>query len=94
MNGSEQNTRRSKMRKDCINAKIDYLEEQLVSLNHFLPETYDYLMAELDAQRRLLAEYEVKETFLQIDAQHHGTALLQMGQEAPEADTSTDRDRN
>jgi len=82
------------MRKDCINAKIDYLEEQLVSLNHFLPETYDYLMAELDAQRRLLAEYEVKETFLQIDAQHHGTALLQMGQEAPEADTSTDRDRN
>jgi hypothetical protein len=82
------------MRKDCINAKIDYLEDQLVSLNHFLPDTYDYLMAELDAQRRLLAEIEVNEIFLEIDAQHHGTALLQMGQEVSEADTSKDRDRN
>ena len=82
------------MRKDCINAKIDYLEDQLISLNHFLPETYDYLMAELDAQRRLLAEIEVNEIFLEIDAQHHGTALLQMEQEAPEADTNKVRDRN
>ena len=82
------------MRKDCINAKIDYLEDQLVSLNHFLPDTYDYLMAELDAQRRLLAEIEVNETFQQIDSQNDGTALLQMQQEAPEADTNKDRDRN
>ena len=48
------------MNKHQITAKITYLEEQLVSLNHFLPETYEYLMAELDAQRRLLAEIEVK----------------------------------
>ena len=82
------------MRKDCINAKIHYLEDQLGSLNHFLPETYDYLMAELDAQRRLLAEYEVNETFQQIDSQNLGTALLQMQQEAPEADTNKDLDRN
>ncbi len=82
------------MKKDCINAKIHYLEDQLGSLNHFLPETYDYLMAELDTQRRLLAEYDVNETFQQIDSQNHGTALLQMGQEAPEADTNKDLDRN
>jgi hypothetical protein len=56
------------MNKEQINAKINYLEEQLVSLNHFLPETYEYLMAEVDAQRRMLAEIEVCETFQQIDA--------------------------
>ena len=53
--------------KDQIIAKINYLEDQLVSLNHFLPETYEYLMAELDQQRRMLAEIEVSETFQQIE---------------------------
>ena len=38
-----------------------------MSLDHFLPETYDYLMQELDIQRRLLAEVEVSETFEVID---------------------------
>lgn len=82
------------MKKDCINAKINYLEDQLVSLNHFLPETYDYLMAELDAQRRMLAEFEVNQTFQEIDAQHDDTALLQMEQGAPKADRSKNRERN
>ncbi len=43
--------------------KIRFLEEQLVSLDHYLPETYDYLMQELDIQRRLLAELEIKDAF-------------------------------
>jgi len=38
-----------------------------VSLDHFLPETYDYLMQELDIQRRLLVELEVLEIFEEID---------------------------
>jgi len=53
--------------KEQIIAKINYLEDQLVSLNHFLPETYEFLMAELDQQRRMLAEIEVSETFQQIE---------------------------
>ena len=80
------------MNKEQINAKINYLEEQLVSLNHFLPETYEYLMAELDAQRRLLAEIEVCETFQQIDALQGHAALPQMVQEASVAVTKRDRD--
>jgi len=39
--------------------KIRFLEDQLVALDHYLPETYEYLMAELDQQRRQLAELEV-----------------------------------
>jgi len=54
-------------RKSRIQQKIRFLEDQLVSLDHFLPETYDYLMQELDIQRRLLAELEVSEIFEEID---------------------------
>ena len=38
-----------------------------MSLDHFLPETYDYLIQELDLQRRHLAELEVTEIFDEID---------------------------
>ena len=50
-----------------IQQKIRFLEEQLISLDHYLPETYDYLMQELDIQRRLLVEHEVLETYSEID---------------------------
>ena len=54
-------------RKSRVQQKIRFLEDQLVSLDHYLPETYDYLIQELDIQRRLLAELEVSETFEEID---------------------------
>ena len=54
-------------RKSRVQQKIRFLEDQLVSLDHYLPETYDYLMQELDIQRQLLAELEVSETFDAID---------------------------
>jgi hypothetical protein len=54
-------------RKSRVQQKIRFLEDQLASLDHYLPETYDYLMQELDIQRRLLAELEVSETFEEID---------------------------
>ena len=54
-------------RKSRVQQKIRFLEDQLVSLDHYLPETYEYLMQELDIQRRLLAELEVSETFEVID---------------------------
>ncbi len=58
--------------KSRIQQKIRFLEDQLVSLDHYLPETYDYLMKELDMQRRQLAELEVSETFLEIDRDQTG----------------------
>jgi hypothetical protein len=47
--------------------KIRFLEDQLVSLDHYLPETHDYLIHELDLQKLILAELEVQEHFNQID---------------------------
>jgi len=54
--------------KQQVLSKIRFLEDQLVSLDHYLPETYDYLMRELDIQKRILAELEVLETFAAIEA--------------------------
>ena len=54
--------------KSRAQSKILFLETQLTSLDHYLPETYDYLLRELDVQKRLLAELEVQETFNAIDA--------------------------
>ncbi len=53
--------------KDQTLNKIRFLEDQLVALDHYLPETYDYLMVELDQQKRTLAELEVGEYFLSIE---------------------------
>jgi hypothetical protein len=54
--------------KQQVLSKIRFLEDHLVSLDHYLPETYDYLISELDIQKRILAEQEVLETFAAIDA--------------------------
>lgn len=69
MTPSSDNTLKTK-----VQSKIQFLEDQLVALDHYLPETYEYLMAELDQQRRQLAELEVQETFQQIEADHQHQA--------------------
>lgn len=46
-----------------IQERITFLEEQLDSLDHFLPETYQYLMAELDLQQRELMEHKIQDFY-------------------------------
>ena len=53
--------------KERTRNKIRFLEDQLVSLDHYLPETYEYLMQELDLQKRNFAEIEIEEHFASID---------------------------
>jgi hypothetical protein len=48
-------------------SKIRFLEDQLIALDHYLPETYEYLMRELDIQKQMLAELEVKEYYIHIE---------------------------
>lgn len=50
--------------------KVMFLEEQLESLNHYLPETYEYLMKELDQEKRKLTEAQIQEYFADIDLEH------------------------
>jgi hypothetical protein len=51
-----------------LESKIAFLQKQLDSLDHYLPETYQYLIAEMDAQQVLLKQLEVQEQFAMIDA--------------------------
>jgi len=48
--------------------KIAFLQQQLDSLDHYLPETYQYLMEEMDSQQVLLKHLQVQEHFAAIDS--------------------------
>ena len=52
----------------CLESKISFLQQQLDSLEHYLPETYQYLMNQMDAQQVLLKQLEVQEQFAVIDS--------------------------
>jgi hypothetical protein len=51
-----------KTQKD-IRACIIYLQEQLDSLEHYLPETYQYLMDEMDVQHHALMKLKVQDFY-------------------------------
>ena len=51
-----------------LESKITFLQQQLDSLDHYLPETYQYLLIEMDAQQVLLKQLEVQEHFATIDS--------------------------
>lgn len=48
--------------------KIQFLEDRLASLDHFLPDTYQFLLSEIDQQKLALEEIEINEFFQEIDA--------------------------
>ena len=43
-----------------VQCRISYLQEQLDSLEHYLPETYQFLMEEMDVQQRNLMELKIQ----------------------------------
>jgi uncharacterized coiled-coil protein SlyX len=51
-----------------LESKIAFLQQQLESLDHYLPETYQFLIAEMDSQQVLLKRLEVQEHFATIDS--------------------------
>jgi hypothetical protein len=53
--------------KQKVISKIKFLEDIFMSLDKYLPETYQYLLYELDQQKHVLAQLEVQEYFDQVD---------------------------
>ena len=51
-----------------LESKIAFLQQQLDSLDHYLPETYQFLISEMDSQQVLLKQLEVQEHFATIDS--------------------------
>lgn len=43
-----------------VQERIEFLQIQLDSLGHYLPETYQYLMNEMDIQQKNLMELKIQ----------------------------------
>jgi hypothetical protein len=55
-----------------VQARIYFLQTQLESLEHYLPETYQFLMTELDSQQRDLMELKIQDFYSnQTNEQQH-----------------------
>jgi hypothetical protein len=63
---------------DQIQERIVFLQEQLDSLEHFLPETYQFLMAEMDHQQRELMALKIK-TFYEDQSNEHQDQIPHSG---------------
>ena len=57
-------------RKDSIEASINFIQQQLDALEHYLPETYSYLMEEMDSQQRNLIELKVNDFYKNLLLEH------------------------
>ena len=57
--------------KNILHAKVQYLQSELEALKDYfyVPETYQYLIEELDAQQVLLKHLEVEDAFTSINQQ-------------------------
>jgi len=51
-----------------LESKITFLQQQLDSLDHYLPDTYKFLVEQMDSQQVLLKQLEVQEHFAVIDS--------------------------
>jgi hypothetical protein len=56
--------------KEQIEASINFIQQQLDTLEHYLPETYQYLMEEMDSQQRNLIELKVKDFYKNLSLEH------------------------
>ena len=57
--------------------RIHFIQQQLDALEHYLPETYQFLMEEMDSQQRNLIELKVKDFYkdLLLEHQNHNPDL-------------------
>ena len=53
-----------------IQQRIHFIQQQLDSLEHYLPETYSYLMEEMDCQHRNLIELRVNDFYKNLLLEH------------------------
>ena len=56
--------------REHIEASIKFIQQQLDALEHYLPETYQYLMEEMDSLQRDLIELKVKDFYKNLTLEH------------------------
>ena len=58
-----------------IQERITFLQIQIDSLEHYLPETYQYLMEEMDSQQRTLMERKIQNYYQEQCNEHQNQAI-------------------
>ena len=58
-----------------IQQRINFIQQQLDLLEHYLPETYQFLMEEMDSQQRNLIELKVKDFYKNLLLEHQNQNL-------------------
>jgi hypothetical protein len=64
-----------------VEKRIEFLQAQLNELDQYLPETYQFLMAELDAQKRVLMEIRVHQFYEDQSNEYQDSIALNRNQE-------------
>ena len=49
-----------------VQQRINFLQKELDSLEHYLPDTYQFLMAEMDNQQRELVAIKIKDFYQEL----------------------------
>jgi len=50
-----------------VQQRIIFLQKELDSLEHYLPDTYQFLMAEMDNQQRELVAFKIQEFYQELN---------------------------
>ena len=50
-----------------IQQRINFIQQQLDSLEHYLPDTYQFLMAEMDNQQRELVAIKIQDFYQELN---------------------------
>jgi hypothetical protein len=54
---------KTELRLEILQQRVEFIQEQIESLDHYLPETYQLLMNELDMQNRMLMEQRLNQYY-------------------------------
>ena len=49
-----------------VQQRINFLQKELDSLEHYLPDTYQFLMAEMDNQQRELVAFKIQDFYQEL----------------------------
>ena len=52
---------------DQVQQRINFLQKELDSLEHYLPDTYQFLMAEMDNQQRELVAIKIQDFYQELN---------------------------
>jgi ABC-type phosphate transport system auxiliary subunit len=61
-----------------VQQRINFLQKELDSLEHYLPDTYQFLMAEMDNQQRELVAIKIQDFYQEVPLPDKRSSSMRM----------------